>query len=68
MHPALFQLLIPTTELRRVSSDLRSDRYGDAVRRADVGGRLELPRQAIVRRLGRGLAAPARSAHPVMAR
>ena len=55
MHPALFQLLVPTSELRRVSPDLRSDRYGDAVRRADVGGRLALPRPAIFRRLSPSL-------------
>lgn len=67
MHPALFQLLAPSTELRRVSTDLRSDRYGDAVRRSDVGGRLVIPRPAAFRRLAVSLPTPSRAARPVAA-
>lgn len=54
MPPALFQLLSPMTELRHVSPELRSDRYGDAVRRADAGDHLALPRVAFLRRLAVG--------------
>ena len=56
MPPSLFNLVSPLVELRQVSPDLRSQRYADAVRRADpVRGPRE-PVGRLLRQLAAGLA------------